>query len=904
MTESIAESSAEAVLNAAKTERIRVLHVDDDLTFLSIAKQCLELPGEIDVDAVSSVGEASEKLKKTDYDAIVCDYQMPGKDGLEFLEMLRRNGNTIPFIMFTGKGREEIAVKAWSLGADHYVNKTGDPETVYCELAHNIRQAVEKRKAVEMRKKAEETTKKSNEEWKTTFDAISSFVFILDTEFRLIKVNKALCDALKKEPRDLVSKRCYEVLHGMDKPWPNCPHKKTLSTGQTAIEEVNDSRLGCSLLISNSPIHDKNGKLVGAVHIAQDITVRKQMEKQLRESEEKYRNLFENSQDAIAIVNFQGNVLFANKAAERLTGYTLKDGKGLNIRAITPKRLWPKSIAMLLKARMGKPIPYFAYELKRKDGTIVSVETGGQAIFEDGKPAVIQIITREITDRRKTELSLKESEEKYKVLFENAMDAIVTLDLKGNITAVNNSILRFGIKKEDLVGKNILDFVSEDYRPAVMKDFSKVVQGEPVKNETELVVSARKFLVEYHAGAIVRENNVAGVQINIRDITERKNAEKLIQESQQKFEQLFMSNPEAAVYVDQNERVLNINPRFTELFGYSFDEVKEKPLDDFVVPEDRKKEAIMLAQKGREGCVYFETVRKNKEGSLVPVTMSSSSIVLQGQHVGDIVLYRDITERKKAEERLKEMNMKLGVSNEKLQVVGGLTRHDVRNKLSAVTGNIYLLRRRLAEDPEALKQMNDIEAAVRLVERIFEFARVYEKLGVEQLASMDVGKAFDGAVSLFSGLKGVKIVNECRGLTVLADSLLSQLFYNLIDNSLKYGEKTQQIKIYYKTSSADQLEIVYEDDGVGIPDSMRSNLFKEGFTSGKGTGYGLFMIKRICEVYGWAIAETGVPGNGAQFTLNIPKAKLHERQNDKPSSWDTVSPEAWKATTALTALKS
>ena len=217
----------------------------------------------------------------------------------------------------------------------------------------------------------------------------------------------------------------------------------------------------------------------------------------------------------------------------------------------------------------------------------------------------------------------------------------------------------------------------------------------------------------------------------------------------------------------------------------------------------------------------------------------------------------DITDLKDAEEHLKEMNKKLEVTNEKLHVVGGLTRHDVRNKLSAVTGNAYLLRRKLAEDPKALEQLNDMEAAVRLVEKIFEFARIYEKLGAEQLANMDVGKAVDGAVSLFSDLKGVKIVNECGGLTVLADSLLSQLFYNLIDNSLKYGEKIQQIRVYYKTSSSNQLELVYEDDGVGIPDNMRSNLFKEGFTSGKGTGYGLFMIKRICEVYGWTIRGNG-----------------------------------------------
>jgi signal transduction histidine kinase len=133
---------------------------------------------------------------------------------------------------------------------------------------------------------------------------------------------------------------------------------------------------------------------------------------------------------------------------------------------------------------------------------------------------------------------------------------------------------------------------------------------------------------------------------------------------------------------------------------------------------------------------------------------------------------------------------------------------------------------------------------------------------------MDVGKVVDEATSLFSDLKGVKVVNECRGLMVLADSLLRELFYNLIDNSLKYGERIQRIHICGE-QEGDVLRVVYEDDGVGIPEKMRSRLFQEG--GGKGTGYGLFMLKRICEAYGWSIQETSKQGEGARFTITIPK---------------------------------
>jgi signal transduction histidine kinase len=151
---------------------------------------------------------------------------------------------------------------------------------------------------------------------------------------------------------------------------------------------------------------------------------------------------------------------------------------------------------------------------------------------------------------------------------------------------------------------------------------------------------------------------------------------------------------------------------------------------------------------------------------------------------------------------------------------------------------------------------------------ILEFERIYEQVGAEELKYIDVERHLNEAAALFSDLKGTELINECHGLTVLADSLLRQLFYNLIDNSLKHGEKTSKIRVHYEAKE-DQLKLIYEDDGVGIPEESRSNLFKEGF--GKGTGYGLYLIKRMCEAYGWTIQETGKQGQGAQLTMTIPK---------------------------------
>jgi PAS domain S-box-containing protein len=355
---------------------------------------------------------------------------------------------------------------------------------------------------------------------------------------------------------------------------------------------------------------------------------------------------------------------------------------------------------------------------------------------------------------------------------------------------------------------------------------------------------------------------------------ELRESEEKYQESQRKFEGLFMGNLEATVYLDTDFHILDVNPRFTSLFGYSLDEVKGRSLKDVVVPKDFKEEADMLDKKAAEGHAYHDTVRMKKDGSMIPVSISAAPIFIQDQLIGHIRIYKDISELKNAEEELEVMN-------EKLRVVGGLTRHDVRNKLSVITGNLYLARKELTADGKIVDRLTEMEMAVEQVVGILEFAKAYEMLGAEELIYTDVEKMVNEAVSLFPSLKSIKVINDCHGLSVLADSLLRELFYNLIDNSLKYGHKISRIRAWYEKISEDELKLVYEDDGVGIPNADKPKLFKEGYSTGKSTGYGLYLIKKIVEVYGWIIEETGEPGKGARFTITIPRMNENGKMNYK-----------------------
>ena len=1034
MTKSTVESLSEVVVDLTEKASIRVLHVDDEAGFLKVAKQCLEMQGAFQVETALSVEEAMEKMKKKTFDVIVADYVMPGKDGLEFLKELRDNGNNIPFIMFTGKGREEVAIKALNLGADQYFNKIGSPETVYGELAHGVRQVVES-------KRAEEALSNSEEKYRSLFENARDVTLTYDLKGNVTSINKAAVEyGFKKD--EIIGKNILKFVP--KKYWPRLLKELVQNTQGKAIEgeiEINTPQGEKLAEYGSAPIIIDD-KVVGVQTILRDITERKKILEELRSSEDRLKILFEFAPDAYYLNDLKGNFIDGNKAAEELTGYTREEliGKSFLKLKLLPRRQILKATTLLAKNALGKPTGPDEFILNRKDGTQVPVEIRTFPVKVKDQTVVLGI-ARHITERKKAEEALKESEEKYRNLFENARDIILTLDLKGNVTSINKAVARYGFKEEEIIGKNLRKFVPKKYWLRLLKNISNISQGKPARGEIEIITPKGKITTEYQSNPISRGKKVVGIQSTLRNITERKHFEERlsalniysrklntaecmkeiytltldamektlgfenaafmvvdkdmlcvvdqrgfpephlylklplngtkggitvmaartgrsvlvpdtrkerayvevmpdirseldvlikighkilgvlnveskrleafderdqklleilashaatamsnleyaknlelhareIRESQKKFEGLFMGNPEAAVYLDSDFHILDFNPRFKELFGYSLNEIKGKHIDDVVVPKDKMEEAEMLDKKAGEGYVYHATVRKRKDGSLVSVSISAAPITVEDQLIGYVGVYKDISQLKRTEETLKETLEKVETMNEKLGVVGKLTRHDARNKLSTVTMNTFLAKQKLASNHEALEHLSEIESAVQQTERIFDFARIYEKLGMEELTYMNVEKSLKEAVMLFSDLHSIKVVNDCRDLTVLADSLLRQILYNLVDNSLKHGERVSQIRVYYEEVGKNQLKIVYEDDGVGIPKAEKEKIFKEGY--GKGTGYGLYLIRKMCEVYGWTIQETGKQGEGAQFTITIPKINNNGKIN-------------------------
>jgi PAS domain S-box-containing protein len=260
--------------------------------------------------------------------------------------------------------------------------------------------------------------------------------------------------------------------------------------------------------------------------------------------------------------------------------------------------------------------------------------------------------------KNKMDVSQK-SEERLRSIFAASPDTITVTDLKGTIVDCNKAALEMydGNSKQDLIGKYAFDLIAKKDRKKAKEDMKRSLKQGSLRNAEYMLL--RKNGAEYPAElsrSIVRDVSgkpTAFVAI-VKDITERKKAEMILCESQQKFERLFMRNPEAAIYADAKWHIIDINPRFTQLFGYTKDEVKGKRTTDLLVPKNKKQESAMLGRKSKTGYTYYETARKRKDGSLVPVSISVAPVKVDRHLVGYVGLYKDITERKKAEKALSE----------------------------------------------------------------------------------------------------------------------------------------------------------------------------------------------------------------------------------------------------------
>jgi len=346
-------------------------------------------------------------------------------------------------------------------------------------------------------------------------------------------------------------------------------------------------------------------------------------------------------------------------------GYKKEELIGKSLLEFIPEKHWPMISEHLEDLAKGKSTQG-EVELKTKQGIVIA-EFRSSPIKKREKIVGFQSIVRDITQQKLMEEELRESEEKYRLIFENSPDGIITLDPMGNITSVNDVVLSYGYKREELVGKSLLDFVPfvpEKHRPILDKHVASVTSGKFAQGEMELNTPKGRLSMWFRASPIKKRGEIVGFQLILIDITKRRKAEETLKESERKLRDVIENSPDAVVWVDTTGKITLVNKKGFELTGWSEQDLIGKNFMDVEALTQESKEKILEGfMKRIEGIDTppYEVEIVTKNGEIIPAELSASLIFEGGKIVGTQSILRDLRERKRVEERLRESEERLRI---------------------------------------------------------------------------------------------------------------------------------------------------------------------------------------------------------------------------------------------------
>jgi len=446
--------------------------------------------------------------------------------------------------------------------------------------------------------------------------------------------------------------------------------------------------------------------------IARDITERKKMEEALRESEKKYRDLWEKAGDILFIIDQRGNFLEANKTARELFGYTREEVKKLSVWDVVDKRhhsVISQEIKKILELKRSK-VTHLELLCYTKDGKAIWIESRAKPIIEDGNIKAIQGIARDITETKKMMEALKESEEKFGAICSASIDAIIMTDDSGKIVFWNDAATRiFGYGVDEALGHDIFTLiVPKKYHSRIktkLSHFQKYGKGKVFGKILETVgvkKDGTEFPIEISLGSIRFQEKWHAVVI-IRDITKRKRAEEELRESEEKYRKIFETSPILLAIIDEHGVFIEANPAIIGILGVN---PVGKSLYE-VLPEklaEEKMEKIKSVIENSEA-ISFEASRGGREffNTLVPIWLKGKKYCM--------IIAREMTEIKRMSKLLRvanEINKHLIREKDELSLIKstskklnsleyfsswiGIKKDDILVTTSSVIGNIRLGR--------------------------------------------------------------------------------------------------------------------------------------------------------------------------------------------------------------------
>jgi len=774
------------------------------------------------------------------------------------------------------------------------------------------------------RKKAEQELKESEEKFRTiTEHSTIGIVIIQDDNIKyvnnaMLAINEYTMDEMMEwSPKELL-----KSIHPEDR--------------KQAIEYLKDRQLGDSALpaYSSYRVITKNRKIkwidsysktitylgrFADLALITDVTNQNLAKQELKESEEKYRTLFENMNSGFAYhevlvdddnkpINYR--FIEANSQFEKLTGLKVSDIIGKTVTEVLPgiendAADWIGKYGNV--ALTGEPLTAEDYSEPLDRWYNVSGYSPKKGFFA--------VTFNDITDRKRAEKKLKVSEEKYRHLFATSPYFIGLIDTKGvliDCNDVSNEILSLHTK-EDIIGKNITGIFSlnekNKYLIPIFENFIKnTFEGAGTNQEPfdfQLYRSIGGYLWLHIEGTLVEIEKQKLIQFIIQDISERKQAEEKLKDSEEKYRHLFENSPFSIVLLNDEGKIIDMNPKTIDLFGYKKEDLIDK--NYLALTNMFPKETIPglrlvhdLMSKGEPSSPIMKpqiTKIYNKDKKAMWVASELSTVSIGGELM-ILAIIQDITDKKLAEEKLKESERILRQQNIELKELDRLktdfisiAAHDLKTPLISVGGYVDLILLREKGLKDEVKE--DLNRVLNNVHRLDGYInRLLDVMKIEAKKVELIKREENIHTIVIDCLSDLEFQVRKKNLTVNVDVSenlkmrvdnfrISQAILNLLSNAVKYTPKNGKIDISIVEEEENVLFKI-KDNGKGLTPEEIHKLFGkfvtieqgvDGYsTLDKGSGLGLYIAKGFIEAHGGKIwVESKGRELGAEFNFTLPK---------------------------------
>ncbi len=624
------------------------------------------------------------------------------------------------------------------------------------------------------------------------------------------------------------------------------------------------------------------------IKLSRDIARRKQTEKVLQEKNDLLERIFDSNFDLVALTDLKGNFTLVGKSHEIL-GYDRDYLLGKNVMDfVHPEDIdvVTKEFAHFLRSGENRKVEY---RYKRLDGEYLWFETIGTILpDEQGNPERILFNTRDITERKKAEEALRESEERFKTLH-NASFGGITIHDKGVILECNQGLSDItGYDYQELIGMDGLLLIAEKSREMVMNNiltgYEKPYEAFGIRNNGEIYPIRLEGKNIPYKGKRVRV-------VEFRDITEQKTAEETLRKSEARFRSLFENSPTAYQSLNREGRYIDVNNRLCELLGYSRNELLGKHFAELWTESTRHLYHEAFANFLSSGCTSEELELMHKDGSTVHVLLEGRiQHDLHGEFVRTHCILFNISERKEYENSLTAAKEQAEAANNAKSAFLANMSHEIRTPINGILGMMQLLQSTdLEKEQKEYVNMATVSAnrLTRLLSDILDLSRIEAGQMEIREEEVDIKKLRDSVDELFmvtSRDKNVSlrfVLDPKLPAVILGDEArLQQILFNLVGNALKFTEKGRiSVNLHLQHLHGKDLRLLMavSDTGIGMADEKVDELFKpfvqaeNSFTRKyQGAGLGLSIVSRLVEMMNGNMCVESAPGEGSTFYISLP----------------------------------